>query len=306
MYLSQITGNILQKFNNQPINIIYEPQHNLFDILVSELLDYNYYTNRFEHWRNIVDKTIYTITEETSSLFNYNLGITSNILQYASSKRFSALHLNAIIFTHSYRPQSIKKEDLVLLNNNLTREKKVFFTPESAKSWRLANSSAISYGIPTNKLYNEHQDRIDRVLILDVNKSPNIQALSSFMEKHGVHADIVTDMDFNLDNMRGLFNKYKVCVEFYEHNISNLLAAISCGCYGVTYATQMIAQDFGHTPNLYTARSVEDLINAIKELLNTANKQDNTTDHFDKYHNFDKFKSNMSNLIEQANNEAFI
>ena len=33
MYLTQPIGNILQKFNNQNINIFYEPYHNMIDIM---------------------------------------------------------------------------------------------------------------------------------------------------------------------------------------------------------------------------------------------------------------------------------
>ena len=36
MYLNQTMGNILNKFNNQQTNVLYDPQNNLFDILLSE------------------------------------------------------------------------------------------------------------------------------------------------------------------------------------------------------------------------------------------------------------------------------
>ena len=43
MYLSFVAGNILHKFINEPYNIVYNPQNNLFDHLLSLTDNHNYY-----------------------------------------------------------------------------------------------------------------------------------------------------------------------------------------------------------------------------------------------------------------------
>jgi len=99
MYLSKITGNILNKFNQQIINILYQPQRNLFDLLLSEC-GFNLFIDKGYKYTQTGKSKIRQVTEEESDLFNYNVGISNNIVGYSNQKIFSALHLNSLIFTH--------------------------------------------------------------------------------------------------------------------------------------------------------------------------------------------------------------
>lgn len=303
MYLSSITANVLNKFNNQQINILYEPQYNLFDILLSQC-GLNLFIPKNDRFVNLLSSNITALNEDQYNLFNYNVGITNNIIGYSSQKKYDAFHLNTIIFTHSYKPTAIKKEDLVLLNNNIRNTYKIFFESGSRDSWKLNNSALINYGISLDKFYPMNEDRSSRVLILNFDRNPNISTLVEFLEKHDIGVDIVQEISGDVELITELFNKYKVCIDLSDYNISNLLVCIACGCKAITYATPMIMENYSSTPNLYTATTVQDLISAINKAL-LAETIDHT-EFYKKHYNFDEFSNRINNIVKDSNNRAFI
>lgn len=302
MYLSSITGNVLNKFNNQKINILYEPQYNLFDVLISQC-DLRIFCSKNSRFKNLENSNTTMFDNNQFDLFNYNVGITNNILAYSTNRKFSQLHLNSIIFTHSFKPNSLKKEDLLLLNNNLNKDKKVFFTKEALESWRLDNNAVYSYGIPLDKFFDEKNVRQNKVLLIDIENSPHTATLCQYLKNHNIEIDILTTLDFNVNSLRAMFNQYSVCIDLNEYNIINLLVAICCGCNAITYSTNMIMNNFSDTPNLFTARTVQDLIQTINSALNSP-VMDHTK-YFEENYSFEEFKNNTTNLILEANNRAY-
>ncbi|MEX0597210.1 MAG: hypothetical protein WD512_11980 [Candidatus Paceibacterota bacterium] len=303
MYLSKITGNILNKFNGQKINLLYEPQRNLFDLMLSEV-GFDLFASKNYNFSGLKESNLRLLNNDQEDLFNYNVGITNNIIGYSTQKRFSTQHLNTIIFTHSYKPNQIKKEDVVLLDQNLVREMKVFFSKDIAESWKLNNRYVYNYGIPLDKLYDGKEVRSTKVLLLNLEQLPNIEPLAQFLHGHGIEIDILNEIHFDIDIIRELFNKYEVCIDLGDHNIINLLCATACGCKTVTYSTPMIMSNYSQTPNLYTAKTVQDLITAIKQAV--VSPVSEYQPYLEYNYSFNKFKQSTTNLINQANDEAYI
>lgn len=304
MYLSGITGNILNKFNKQTINILYEPQYNLFDMLVAEC-GANLFISRNDRFVNAEFSNFTILHDHQFDLFNYNLGITNNIIGYSQHKKYDILHLNTIIFTHSYKPSQIKKEDAVLLKNNLRHHTKVFFNTNAQNSWRLGDSVVMSYGIPQDKFYIEKNVvRNNRILMLNLDNNPNVITLVEFLEKHNILVDVVKNMSCDSDLIRKLFNQYSVCVDLNDYNISNLLVGIACGCKAITYATPMIMENYSNTPNLYTATTIQDLISSI-ERASSAEVIDHSS-YFETHYGFEDFKKHIDELVLKSNNKAYI
>lgn len=306
MYLNSSTANVLNKFNGQKINILYEPQRNLFDIFLAECGYCLYFDSS-----NVVASTQKTnmvaLNSDQYDLFNYNVGITNNILSYSSNKVFSNLHLNTIIFTHSYKPKNIKREDLLLMSNNMSKEKKVFFSRESADSWDfLTNKSVINYGIPTEILTSEipFSERGEKVLILNFEGSSHVESIANLMESNGIKVDLIKDMTGDVNAIKELFNRYKVIIELNDHNIINLLAAVSCGCKCITHYNEMISANYSNIPNLFMAKSIGDLISISKNCFEEPLHE--STEYIHTNFQFETFKNNIKNIIEQSNNEAFI
>lgn len=304
MYLSKITGNILNKFNQQNINILYDPQYNLFDILLAEC-GLNLFVEKNDRFVNLESSCLTMLDDNHMDLFNYNVGISNNIVLYSQQKKYDILHLNTIIFTHSCKPQQIKKEDVLLLRNSLKKQTKVFFDINSQSSWKVGDSAVIRYGIPQDKFYSENDgDRSNRVLMFNCDRNPSMPALAQFLEKNNILVDIVKDISCDADILRSLLNQYDVCIDLADHNISNLLVAIACGCKGISYATPMIMENYSNTPNLYTAATVQDLILCINRALES--KKVSHIDYFKKHHCFNKFRDSINTLVIDNNNRAFI
>jgi len=307
MYLSSITANILNKFNNQNINVLYEPQRNLFDIFLAECGYTLYFDSKFGI-QSINKTNMVGINDIQMNLFNYNVGITNNIINYASNKVFSNLHLNAIIFTHSYRPKGIKKEDLLLMSNNLSKEQKVFFSQDAADSWNfLSNKTVIKYGIPLDMLSSEtpFTDRNDKILLLNFESTGQAESIANLIESNGLKVDLIKDITGDINAVRELFNRYKVVIDFNDHNVVNLLAAVSCGCKCIAYMSDMIVQDYSSVPNLFMAKSVQDLISISKNCISDS-KIIEPKSYIEENYNFNTFKTNIKTIVEKSNNEAFI
>lgn len=305
MYLSKITGNILNKFNNQTINILYQPQRNSFDLILSEC-GFNLFIGKAYKYTQTRHSKIRQVTEEESDLFNYNVGISNNIIGYSGQKIFSALHLNSLIFTHSYRPKQVKKEDLVLINDNLSKEKKIFPTTKIANNWDLISGKiVVPYGIPTEKFYIDNEvKRSDRVLLLNFENQPSMENFAKILSDNGLEVDIITEFNCNIDLVRELFNRYKVVVDINDHNISNLLCASACGCQTITYMTEMITSNYSDLPNLFLAKSIKDIIDKCKYCLNE--KTISSKEYIENNFPFEPFKNKIIDMINEANREVFI
>lgn len=288
-------GNILNKYNNQDINILYHPQNNLFDILISQL-PFNFFVMS-ENGSGFSDN-ISIIHPNDTNLYQFNLCMTNNIVGHSQDKRFARLGLNSIAFTHSEKPNQIKKEDLYLLNQNTKNIDKVFFSTYAKNTWKFIDKSHnINYGIPKNIFYIKNDTvRENKLLILNFERR-NMDIISDILNKNNIPFDIATNVTKDIGDV---FNKYSVCLEMNEHNIINLICANACGCYGISPNTPMLVSDFSNL-NIKLLNSIELIIQEIKNILDNPITIDNDiTENYD----FEVFKQYMSNLITNTNQEV--
>lgn len=303
MYLSFITGNILQKFSVKKKNIIFYPQNNLFDHSLFEL-DNNYYifgdNNINYNMSNVID-----LPKSYMNLYNYNLSLTSNIIGYSTSN-LKKFHINSIIFTHSHRPPFIKKEDASILNTNLSREFKVFFSQGAYDSWGMKNkSSFISYGIPELFRANNN-DRPKDILILNFDKAVHNSQLYDVLKSNNYICDTLDSCQMNIETINNLFNQYKVCIDLAEHNIFNLLCAIAAGCCAITLKTPMLSNDYNNVPGLCMAETPADILGLIPGAIADTSKSATNSNQIKTMYDYTTFSTAIKHLIEQTNQEAFI
>ena len=190
-----------------------------------------------------------------------------------------------------------------MINNNIRREKKIFFSQYISDNWDLISYKIVTgYGIPTDKFYVDSTNSLSKndILLLNFEKQPAMQNFAGVLTENGLTVDIVEEMNCDIN----LVNKYKVVIDFNEHNISNLLCAISCGCHAITYMTEMVVNNYSDTPNLYLAKSVKDIIDICKVCL--SKQSVSAKEYIEKKFPFDTFRDKITNLVHQANSEAFI
>jgi hypothetical protein len=307
MYLSFITGNILQKFSTDKKNIIYYPQNNMFDHSLFILDQKNHYYILDDHKTTYDMPNVVALPKNYMSLYNYNLSITNNIIGYSTSniKRF---HINSIIFTHSYRPHFIKKEDASILNSNLSREIKVFFSSNTQKSWGLKGRSYfIKYGIPhTFNILNDQDNRNKDILILNFDRAMHNNQLLSILKNNTYNCDCLDSCQTSTTDLNSILNQYKICIDLADHNIFNLLCSIAAGCKAITLKTPMISNDYSNTPGLYIAESPAEIIDLVSNLIsNKTDIKQNSAD-ISSIFSFDEFQNNITNFVDTVNQEAFI
>ena len=305
MYLSFVAGNILHKFINEPYNIVYNPQNNLFDHLLSLTDNHNYYVFS-DNIRHFGLSNMISLSSNQISLYNYNIHCTNGIIGY-TSQNFKNLHLNSIIFTHSTKPAHIKKEDLALMGQRLERESKIFFTQQAAVSWRLNNSVIIKYGVPeVFHITTKTESRKD-ILILNYENSPQMLQIQQFLLKANYTCDIVTKISTSTEDININFNQYKVCIDLAEYNIVNLLCAIASGCTTISMNYNAIAEAYSGLDGLVLINKVEDLASIIPDLLKIDDEKrkmnsEQVLESFD----FATFKDKINSIMQTSNKEAFI
>jgi hypothetical protein len=305
MYLSFITGNILQKFCKDNYNVVYYPQNNLFDTMLMSIRQHNYYlfgeNQKDYNMSNVID-----LPPSYIKLYNYNLCCTNNIIGFTSNN-LKQFHLNTLIFTHSYKPPYIKKEDALLMSQRLERETKIFFSENAKQSWNLMGGSlVIKYGIPTDfKIIKSSSDRKD-ILIINTENLPHNQQLYQAIISKGYSCDIVNSITNNSKTINNKFNEYKICIDLAEHNIANLLCAISSGCVGVSIKTPMLMNDY-NIPGLILVDSINTLLDSINDLLTIPDTEKEAfSAEANSVFNFNTFSKNIDGLMLKANMEAFI
>jgi hypothetical protein len=305
MYLSFITGNILEKFTDDKHNIVYYPQNNMFDHLLSSLDDHMYYIFG-QNKNNYRTNNIINLPNNLISLYNYNLSITNNILGYTSNN-LKHLHLNSIICTHSHKPPYIKKEDSLLMDQRLTQETKVFFTESSKESWRTSNGHVIKYGIPEIFVNNTPSEKRRDVLVLNFEDTPYAKQIQQALVKNNYSCDIMESCSMSTQEIAQKFNNYKVCVDLSEHNIINLLCAIAAGCSTITMTPQILAVEYADLDGLIFIESANQIGETIQSVLPISDEQrKNNRDQVIERFPLQNFKTQFNSLINKANMEAFI
>jgi hypothetical protein len=308
MYLSFVNGNILQKFSKDRYNIVYYPQNNLFDYSLMLNDDYNYFifgnNQKDYHMPNIID-----LPQSYISLYNYNLSMTNNIVGHTTNN-LKQFHLNTIIFTHSYKPHYIKKEDALLINKRLTRETKVFFSEKSKESWGLSdNSHIVKYGIPqVFRNQTKQKDRKD-VLVLNYENMPHNQQLCQAIKSEGYSCDIISSCtDTSLEDINNTFNQYKTCIDLADHNILNLMCSIAAGCSAISIKTPMLQNEYSSVGGLLLVDSIASVVSQIKNVVDLSNDESREQYALQalKTFDYDTFKNSMKTLITRANSETFV
>jgi hypothetical protein len=304
MHLGFITGNILEKFTNPNYNIIYYPQNNLFDHLIGFVGNFNImvFSASSDHCKI---KNLEDIPNNRINLYNYNLCISNNLIEYTKNN-LKNFHLNSIICTHSAKPPYIKKEDTLLINQRINNEIKIFFSEYVKDSWKFHanNTYYVKYGIPDAFIYSKpHNERKDILIINSQNPMLTGKLMESLKQKNLV-CDCLDIYNLSVEDLNELFNNYKTCIDLNIDNTINMLCAIASGCIGIIPNTG--SPEYKDLQGLFFINSLESIINTIESILNTSYDPNAASEDIKKAFPFDEFKNKMNNLIHKANREAFI
>lgn len=310
MHLSFATSNVLHQALNTQINIVYNPVSNLFDnilFLINE--DYQFYileslSIAYKHSNAKI------LPKHYIGLYNYNIALVNNPLQYVQNNTTQGFHINSLLFFHTNKPHNLKKEDRIIINNKLLKQTKIFFSYQDLQDWQLTDRTmVINYGIPLDHIsYTtkcEHRAK-DVLLVGDMRNMVN-RSLYQALTEAGYSADIKELTVGSVDEASKLFNQYKIVIDLSNYARINCVSAVAAGCYGIHNSPHSF-----NTPSLIFTDSIESSILAVQNIISAYNKIDHETrvssDRLliGKDYNFLAFRQSIKNTIDHlSHKEAF-
>jgi hypothetical protein len=279
------TNNTLNKLLNSSYKIMYDPHHSLFDRLLSDTGVQLYYTSN----SNIFD-------------YNYDALMTSNFIQHSSQRQnIRHYHLSDSIFIHECLNKKFKKEDRIILKQNLSNSYKVILHDSILPSWQFLENKIynISYGIHTNPI--NYANKINSVLIFNLRKNSEMNTLYQYIKNVYKDTVMITDVEDDWDSIYKQLASYKIVID--EGSIINQLIASYCKCVIITPHIHFDKKIFGFF-NLNNFNNILELINSINKTYEVSNL-DSQIDHIKHSYPFEKFKYNILSFTNMLKQEIF-
>lgn len=231
--------NIIHKYLDQNINILYEPTYSLFDYILYDL-PFNFFTTK----PYIIDRHNVTYAKDLS-LFSYDMIFSHNDCDMNLATK---MHLPMVKYVHAYALE------------NAQAAPNVFTILENAAEVNVASFFTVSTPL-LNVL--QQTEKQDTALINShpVGLDPKV---TQFLVQQ------IPDLHI-IDHTNNLLNisQYKTVIDLYPTNQTNMLYALKNNtCYLTT--TQKNTMEYAKKySNVYHASTVLDLIQKNKECLQT-------------------------------------
>lgn len=239
-------GNIFKrlrtKINHDFPIILYNPIGNIFDHIISEVLSEYLFVN----------------DDISKVLFNFDYTAHNSVfLQAQDIIDIHNSHTDLIIFNHK-NISDIKKEDHIILNNNLKNTYIINFDPLSNNVFN--QSLNIDYPLPAIRTKNKNRNK--DILIIDNNNNPYIKNIYNNLSSSNFSVDLVTSLGSSVQHAYNLLSSYKIVIEL-SHRI-NMLCAKYAGCNVIT--SQNFAQ-YPESNDYFYLHHNADLLSLIKRTL---------------------------------------
>lgn len=278
--------NILHKLLDNSTRIIYDPSNTLFDIIINNMGMGVFYDG-------------YPSTHH----YAYDAYVSNNFLKHSTNKNniLPLYHLHDILFIHEPLSSNFKKEDKVLINNNLKNTYKILLHPSLADSWScLDEKSIIPYGIETPRL-DISKTRND-ILIMNLKKSHQLNLIYQHIKNIFPTTVMITDIPDNWDTIYNTISSYKVIIE--ENSILNQLISAYCGCVIVT-------PNINFDPNIVGYFNIDNFSSIINNMQSILSSYDNINftkqmDYIKNTYPMDSFKNSIRDIIQIIKKKVFI
>lgn len=286
MLINKQIKNTLYTLKRQSIgympNMLYSPHGSFFDAALQEL------PNTAPAILTLSDKPFIDSSYYNCLWLNDLIDFSQKIPYYAN------FHTNLIIAIHDIPAAFFKKEDLSILQNNVSKYNFISFTDKYEK-WSLPNVKYVPYGVvaPNNKVFEKTKD----ILIINTRGQKQINILHQYINSEFPQSDILHQIPRSIHDIQNIISQYKICIDFDYYY--NLILANACGTYGIT---SIQSSD----DNIYTADNSAQIITLIKMLLNNKTNYEQIKENITKKYNWDIFVDNICSYIGNAYYEEFI
>lgn len=301
---SLVNSNILHRVLSKTTNILYNLSNTIFDhVLLNANSNSNYFLRSNEEKIHIASN-LSVLNSKYEDLYEYDIFFCNSVTTAIENRnQILGMHINPIISEMKPRPPQIKKEDLVLMNQQLAAIPKIFYDENCMQSWRLQNSNLINIGIPLELLQNSIplQEREKHILIIGDRRNVLVQQMLMFFKNNNIDCDVMSEFyQYSITEISNLFNQYQVMIDLTLTPMQ-ILSGLACGCRVVSLSTNI------NFPYVEYGNSFQDIpvvaINALKSTNEYPKKEINQ--YLDEKFNYDQFRNNISNFIDLQKRKAF-
>jgi hypothetical protein len=258
------------------LNIEYYPSQSLYDLFISDIDQYHFLDP------NIIKQ--YQIP--------YGLSIVSNPTDVAERLHsYKSSYSNKIIFVHHQPSPMFKKEDLYLINKEISKYKIYTFIPDMQN--KFPTSEYIRYGFNESNCHSSTSDRDIDICIISTDDNKQVNSLKSFLTKKYKSVEVILTLkQKNMADVIKTLNKTKICIDM--NTPYNNLLAISCGCVSIT--NSLISDG----KFIYSIGNINDLYSVIDNINIKYNDEyiNDSKSYINSNYNYNKYKQKMTSIIE--------
>lgn len=301
---SLVNSNILHRVLSKTTNILYNLSNTIFDHVLFNANSNSSYFLRSNEEKIRIASNLSVLNSKYEDLYEYDIFFCNSMTTAIENRnKILGMHINPIISEMKPRPSQIKKEDLVLMNQQLAMIPKIFYDENCMQSWGLQNSNLINIGIPLELLQNSVplQEREKHILIIGDRKNVLVQQMLMFFKNNNIDCDVMSEFyQYSITEISNLFNQYQVMIDLTLTPMQ-ILSELACGCRVVSLSTNI------NFPYVEYANSFQEIpvvaINALKNTNEYPKKEINQ--YLDEKFNYDQFRNNISNFIDLQKRKAF-
>ena len=279
--------NIVNKVLDSNINILYQPANNSFDHIFRSL-----------------DYSISIPNNDDNNRIHHDIGFINDWAAHATNRpAFVSKHqIMDILVFHETCPDKFKKEDKIILGNNLKNTHKIFPTNTIYNSWELQDplSFQINYGIPQpiNTIPVKEKKYIS---ILNVAQNPESNRLYQFLNNHyGDQVLYITQIK-SYDGLLDIINRSKIVIDL-NNTINNI---VSIANSAICITNKIVDNNLKSIITIQDFRSIIQLIDSISlDRYNSLIEIDKA--YISEYYSLDTFTNKIKNIISKIKLEPFV
>lgn len=281
MSYSTITNNILKPFvslssDNPVVHVLYEKSGSILDQAIS-------------YCDNI--STIFN--QQNIDFLSNDIYFTTNPIAYSSYVgHIKQKHMHDLVYFLHKSPNDIKKEDKFLVQDKLSKSKKIVKDNAIKNDWHIKdNASVLDIGIP---IVNSNNVRNKSLMVLNTHNNRTIDAIYKDLKQYLPDAGILSNItNLSYPEISSILQEYCICLELQDNY--NIGVAVANGCRVITnrnseFNDYVFISEFNDI-NLLK----EDIKNQLKNFENYDNK--NAIKDIDIKYNFDTFNKKIYAMI---------
>jgi|LakMenEpi03Aug12_release.lakeMendotaPanAssembly.Ray.scaffolds.fasta_scaffold586379_2 hypothetical protein len=275
--ITNIYRRLLYKKNIAPINVLTSSANSLYD----------------DALYNLNDQYITFLSQDIdASILNASIVFVNDPTSFVSQPDQFNKFTNKVLFFHDDKILKMKKEDLFLFNNEITKYE--CYTFDKKISAINSNIIPIEYGFePKTKINNSKSKSI---ILLGNQQNIDIIMHNQIKQIYG-DVDLINTKELLGKDLSGILSQYRICITM--NSKYNSLLAASNGCFVISN----IDTEEANIPYGVHASDFDTIIHSIDDLLSkNISLHEEISENIVKQYNYSIFATTISKIVQNTCN----